>query len=608
EKERGITITLGFTSFLTKSGDEISIVDVPGHEKFIKTMISGAAGMDMIMLVIAADDGIMPQTREHLDICTLLGVKGGLIVLTKTDIVEEEWLELVEADIKKFVRGSFLETAPILKVSSVTNAGIDELKSEIESMAATVIVEEAAGLARMPVDRIFTMKGFGTVVTGTLLSGEIDVGDEIVLLPSGKSAKVRSLQQHGSIAEKAKARGRVAVNLASFDKDESIRGELLVKKGAFSSSPIIDAYIMNISSENIAIKNMSKIRFVAHTNRAMAEIRLITGKKLSPGESGYAQIRLDKPLPLVSDDRFILLGTSKIQTLGGGIVLNPKAKLLPIRKQGALLDELEHLKATPLIARAEIFIKKAGTHGISLTELSSLINLKEKKIKKSLSKELNKGSILLYDSEHQSFVSGEGLSQAKARLLSIIEEFHEVNPAKPGIMKEELRGKALSIMPDKLFSYTLKVLAKEEGVIIKSDIVLAKAFSESVSEFSKELRGEIEKIYLDGVLMPPFLPELKKRLSAHKPVYIDDTLNALIRDSVLVRISEGYYLHESIFEGLKAKLFSYFKEHESIDLSGFKAMTNASRKYTVPLLEKFDMLGITVRQSDNSRRACRSQT
>jgi selenocysteine-specific elongation factor len=601
EKERGITISLGFTSFLTRDGDEIGIVDVPGHEKFIKTMISGASGMDMIILVIAADDGVMPQTREHLDICTLLGIKHGLIALTKIDTVDGEWLELVTGDIKKFVSGTFLHDAPIVKVSTVTGEGIDRLKETIEDTIAKIVEREISGLARMPVDRIFTMKGFGTVLTGSLISGELNTGDDIQLLPSERTAKIRGLQQHGNKTDRALPGSRIAVNLSSLEKDEGLRGELLVMKGTFPASNIFDVHVKNVSAENITIKSLSKVRFLALTNRRIAEIRLLSGKQLKPGESAFAQIVLKEPLPLVVDDRFILLGTSKIQTLGGGIILNPVAKLIPKKRHGELIDELKSIMDSGTDIRAEIFIKKAGLSGMSLNELSCILNKKEKALKKSLTKALSSGLIVQYDADSKSFVSNESLVRAKGKIVDYLADFHKANPARAGMGKEELKSRASSVMPEKLYGFALKSLSKDKTLVISSELVLLKEFEDNVKEFSREIKVKVEGIYKENGLTPPFFPELKKRLAEFKPGHIDDTLSALLREKKLVRISEGYYLHEDSFNRLKEELTRHLKEHSFIDAGGFKSITNASRKYTIPLLEKFDMLGVTIRRADNSR-------
>jgi len=601
EKERGITIALGFVSYTTAAGDEISIVDVPGHEKFIRTMISGAQGLDMITLVIAADDGVMPQTREHLDICSLLGIKHGLVALTKCDLVDDDWLELVKADIAKFTAGTFLQSAPVVSVSSATGDGLDDLKAAIESCAADVVEREVSGLTRMPIDRVFTMKGFGTVLTGTLISGELNVGDELTLLPSGKDAKVRGLQQHGKLTDSVLAGNRVAVNFTSLAKDESLRGELLVKSDSFITSPIYDVLISNVSAEKLPIKNLAKIRFLAHTDRCIAEIRLLSGKQIKPGESGYAQIKLDKPLPLTVDDRFILLGTSKVQTLGGGTILNIPEKLCRKKMQGELEAALKTIKDSDSIARAEIFITRSGLQGMSLKRLSTMLNLKEKVIAKGLAKSLATGALIKYDSDRISFVSAESFCAVKDKILNILDEFHKEHPATSGMVREELKGKIAQSMPERLYLHALKSLEKGEDVVVRAELVMLAAHAESGAQFSGQIREEIESVYQESYLTPPSLSELKKQLSTHKPNHIDDTFNTLVREGVLVRISEGYYLHAESFSRLTAELTAYLAEHGSIDAAGFKTITNTSRKYSIPLLEKFDMIGVTIRRADNTR-------
>ncbi len=602
EKERGITIVLGFCGMTTDSGDDISIVDVPGHEKFIKAMISGAAGIDMVMLVIAADDGVMPQTREHLEICRLLGIRHGFVALTKCDLVDQDWLELVTEDITKFTAGTFLGGAPVVRVSAATNDGIDELKSVIMDTAKKVGEREITGLPRLPVDRVFTMKGFGTVVTGTLISGELSTGDIVELLPGGESAKIRSLQQHGMKVETAFAGSRVAVNLASFEKDESIRGELLVKKDTFTASSAVDVHLTNVSAENITIKNRSTLRFLTLTTRAMAKALLYTGAQIKPGEEGYARLLLDKPLPCVVDDKFILLGTSKIQTIGGGTILNPHAKPAPRKGRAALIAELASIKDSDAAARAEIFIRRAATNGISLRELSLILNIKEKLLFKTLAKPLSAGVIIQFDRGAKSFVSKESFGETEKMALSALNDFHKNNPAKAGMVKEELKSRVCGFAPLKLYEYALKSLVDAGEVTVSAELVMLKDHESDVTGFAKELKEELCGIFIKSGLTPPFLQGLKSMLTAYKPTHVRDTIDVLVREKILIKISDGYYLHIDTFNSLQNELVEYLNGHDSIDAGRFKEMTNTSRKYAIPLMERFDMMHVTVRQPDNTRR------
>ncbi len=340
EKERGITIELGFAALDLPSGQHLGIVDVPGHEKFVKNMVAGATGIDIVVMVIAADEGVMPQTREHMEICTLLGVQYGMVAVTKIDMVDEEWLELALEDIRDFVRGTFLEDAPMAPVSSLTAEGIPEFIEILDELAAKIPERPPSDLFRLPIDRVFTMKGFGTVITGTLISGRVQVGDTIMIYPSGITSKVRGIQVHNKSADDARAGMRTAINFQGLEKEAISRGEVLSKPSTLEASYMVDVSLHYLASNKKPIKNRTRVRFHTGTSEVLGNLILLDREELAPGEEAIIQLRLDSPVALVKDDRFVIRSYSPIYTIGGGVVLNP----IPLKHKRLKPDTVEGTK------------------------------------------------------------------------------------------------------------------------------------------------------------------------------------------------------------------------------------------------------------------------
>jgi len=367
EKERGITIELGFASLDLPDGQHLGIVDVPGHEKFVKNMVAGATGIDIVVMVIAADEGVMPQTREHMEICTLLGIQHGLIVMTKTDMVDEEWLELALEDIREFSQGTFLEEAPIMPVSSVTGDGIPELIGAINEIAGSIPQRPPSSLFRLPIDRVFTMKGFGTVITGTLVSGKISVGETIMVYPTGITSKVRGIQVHNLSAETAEAGQRTAINFQGLDKAAVKRGEVLSTPDALIASYMVDISFHYLASSKKPLKNRTLVRFHTGTSEVMGYLILLEQEELPPGQTVVAQLRLDSPVAIVKDDRFVIRSYSPVRTIGGGQVLNPIPQKHKRLKQD-VIDGLQHLTDEDPEAIISQQIQQAGYGGVSFRQ------------------------------------------------------------------------------------------------------------------------------------------------------------------------------------------------------------------------------------------------
>ncbi|MCJ7829902.1 MAG: selenocysteine-specific translation elongation factor, partial [Desulfobacterales bacterium] len=398
EKLRGITIELGFASMDLPSGQHVGIVDVPGHEKFVKNMVAGATGIDIVAMVIAADEGVMPQTREHMEICTLLGIRHGFVVLSKVDLVDEEWRELVEQDIGEFVQGSFLEEAPVIPFSAVTGQGIPEFTQALEELCPKVPERSTAGLFRLPVDRVFTMKGFGTVITGTLISGRVRVGDTITVYPSGKTSKVRGVLVHNQSVEAAEAGMRTAINFQGLDKSTVNRGEVVALPGTLKPSYMLDLSLHFLASNPKPAKNRQRVRFHAGTSEILGNLILLDREELQPGERAVVQVRLDAPATCVRDDRYVIRSYSPVRTIGGGWVLNPippkHKRLKPETVEG--LSRLAEQDPEALIA---YHLEAAGYEGLLLSDLKIMTNLPEKRLESTLQGLLSQRSVLLVDRE-----------------------------------------------------------------------------------------------------------------------------------------------------------------------------------------------------------------
>jgi len=394
EKLRGITIELGFASIDLPSGQHLGIVDVPGHEKFIKNMVAGATGIDIVAMVIAADEGVMPQTREHMEICTLLEIKQGLVVLTKTDLVDEEWLELVIEDVNEFTRGTFLEGKPVMPVSSVTGQGIPEFIKALDELSAVTPSRSVKSLFRLPVDRVFSIKGFGTVITGTLISGRVKTGDTVMIYPSGITSKVRGIQIHNQSVNSAEAGMRTAINFQGLEKTSVQRGEVVSSPEALKASYMLDVSVHFLKSNKKPVKNRTLIRFHTGTSEIPGHVVLLDKDEIIPGETTVAQIRLDSPVAVVSDDKFVIRSYSPVRTIGGGQILNPLPQKHK-RFKKSISEGLKTLITQPPEEITAYHVDNSGYKGISFSDLKIMTNIPEKQLDNALQKLLSEEVYLL---------------------------------------------------------------------------------------------------------------------------------------------------------------------------------------------------------------------
>jgi len=592
EKERGITIELGFTFLDLPSGIRLGIIDVPGHEKFVKHMVAGVWGIDLVALIIAADEGVMPQTKEHLDICKLLKVKKGLIVVTKIDLVERELLELVREEVTDIAKDTFLKDAPILAVSSMTGEGIPQLISTLDHLSMEVEERPSDGLFRLPIDRVFIMKGFGTVVTGTMVSGKLSLAETVEILPSGFEGKVRNLQVYNRPVEEAVAGERAAVNLQGIETSAIERGDVLVHPKTFTSTQLLDVYLEYLLIAPRPLKHRTRQRFHIGTNSTTASIFLLDREELAPGEGGFAQLRLERSVIALPQDRFVIRGSGAIQTLGGGVVLDTH----PIkhrRYSPPVINDLILLKDGSSEQAISQYILRSGMAGISIGDLLNRVAMTPNEIQTILRKMIGRGDILLVDSEKLKVIEISQYQRLKEMALIQLREFHQRSPMRTGLAKEELRTKLPAEVDMKLFQILINGFIQSKEVILEKDKLRLPEHQISSAD-EKGLVKRVEETILRGGLQPPSPQELSEEWSEEEEA-VQAIIEHLVHDGVLVKIKSGMYFHRVHFENLKEGLINYLKSHKEITISQFKELTGASRKYAIPLIEYFDQIKLTLR-------------
>jgi selenocysteine-specific elongation factor len=596
EKRRGITIDIGFAHLDLPAPDgsriRLGFVDVPGHERFVRNMLAGVGGIDLVLLVIAADEGIKPQTREHFDICRLLAIRRGITVLTKSDAVDAETLEVVRLEVEDYVRGSFLDTtldpakSPMVAVSSLTSAGLDELKSALVQVASEVTAKDSAALARLPIDRVFTMKGFGTVVTGTLVAGTIRKEEELEVFPSGKRVRVRGVQVHGSSAEAAVAGQRTALNLAALSTEDLARGMTLATANTFRSTSRVDALLSLLPSAK-PFRDGARVHFHAYTTETIAEARLYGTKQLTPGDEAYAQLRLAEPMLLLPGDRFIVRQFSPVVTIGGGVVLDASP---PTRKQRAE-DAIAFLKIMRDGSPEEVLAARAarrGAIGLRLDDIPGEMNIRREEAAKLAAK-----TGLVWCSPV--FVAPAAFAEIKADLLRALKKFHDANPLVAGMSKEELRDR-MNLGPEVFYS-VLGNLAEEKKLEVAGELVHLPGRGVVMKDEEAESKKIIEHAFASAGLKVPSLKEVLAGLKVDK-IRAQKIVTLLLRDRVLIKISEDLVFHQSALMDLRHKIAALKSSVPKIDVARFKDITGISRKYAIPLLEYLDHERVTRRVGD----------
>ncbi len=596
EKERGITIELGFAHLELPDGAQFGIVDVPGHERFVRAMVAGVGGMDLVMLVIAADEGVMPQTREHLEICQLLGVKNGLVALTKCDMVDDDWLQLVVEEVRDYLAGSFLAEAPIIPVSSKTAAGLEDLKSVLAELAAEVQEKSDDGPFRLPVDRVFTVAGFGTVVTGTLLSGEIATGDEVEILPSGLTSRVRSVQTHGQKAERASAGQRVAVNIQGIEHGDMLRGDVVVPRGAFRTTRAVDARIDYLSSAPRELKHRATLRLHSATYEVPAQVILLDRDVLEPGDSAFVQLRLKSRTLLLPGDRFIVRSYSPQITIGGGVVIDPA----PPRRRRRSAQALELLTALGGGEDADkilLLIRESLLSGLPLDDLITRSGLSAKKTEAALAGLLSQGLLVQVVREPRIFLSKEAFADLKSLLLAGLENYLRENPLKEGIGKEELKARIPKRSDLRFFGPVLASLEKDGKALADRDLVKKPGHKASAAVDQVGLQTKLESALQKGGAEPPGIKDLCETVRCGEKEALEH-LNLLTREGRAVKIKSDIFYAPQPLQALREKLVAYLQEKGEVTPPDFRELTGLSRKFMIPLLEYFDQEKVTIRVGD----------
>ena len=596
EKARGITIELGFAHLLLPGDIQLGIVDVPGHERFVRAMVAGVGGMDMVMLVIAADEGVMPQTREHLDICRLLGVQQGLVVLTKCDLVDPDWLELVTEEVREFVAGSFLAGSPIVPVSARQGTGVEQLKKELRTMAGGVDQKRRDGAFRMPVDRAFTVAGFGTVVTGTLLSGQIRVGDEVELLPSGICTKIRGVQAHGSPAEAGSAGQRLALNLQGVDNNQAQRGDVVVPRGLYRITRTVDVEIVSLKSAARPLKHRSTLRLHSATYEVPAQVILLDRESLEPGESCFAQLRLASPVLLLNGDPFVLRSYSPSQTVGGGTILDPS----PPRRRRRSVEALELLESMSLGDESEMverLVTASLLSGISFQDLLRRTGLSAKRLDAALSSHLSSGKVLQMVREPRIFLGRDSFSALCDTLLSRVEAYLAQNPVKEGISREELKTRIPARSDGRFFTHCLQHLEGEKKIVADRDQVKLPGEKREAAGGNADIQQKLEELLINGANEPPTVRELCELLLLPEKTVVDH-LSLLARQGRAVKVKNDIFYASAPLQVITETTLEHLRAKGEITPAEFREITGLSRKFMIPLLEYFDSLKMTVRVGD----------
>lgn len=597
EQKRGITIELGFAFLDLACGHRVGLVDVPGHEKFVKNMVAGAAGIDFVIFVIAADEGIMPQTTEHFEICRLLGVERGIIALTKVDMVEPDWLEMVTEEVRDYFVGTFLEEAELVAVSSTTGAGIDDLKTGIDTLVKGFAFAETHGPFRLPVDRVFSMKGFGSVVTGTSLTGRLKLGDDVELFPKALFGKVRGIQSHGETVDMVEAGKRTAINVQGISQDEIERGNQLITPGCVEASYMFDARFSYLSSREKPLKNRTRVRVHIGSAEIMGRVVLLDDETLAPGSEANIQILLEEPCGCWPKDRYVVRSYSPVATIGGGVIYGTsprkRKRFKPENSDVFAIYERDDLEDIFLLR-----LNESGVSGLTQVELGVKCGLFGKKLDKALQRPVSGRRIIVVDSDSRLMVSGETFELLSAKIIDLLTEYHTQNPQKPGLDKEELRSREFAYLNGRIFRTLLTSLAKQKLIHVEDAIL--RLFDHKVVFLADESKtqDELLQFYLAGGLKTPTIKEAYARFPKLEPAFIKDMLMVLVSRNDMVKVNEDLYFTTEVLGQLKIDLYEFIQREGDIDAPRFKELTGLTRKFSIPLLEHFDKEKLTLRVGD----------
>ena len=607
EKRRGITIELGFAHLPLPGGTVAGVVDVPGHERFVRAMAAGAGGIDVVVLVVAADEGVMPQTREHLDICRLLGVPRGLVAVTKSDLLPglgSDWLPLLEEEIRGACAGTFLEKAPIVPVSARTGDGLPRLVEALAALAAEVPERPADGPLFLPVDRAFTLKGFGTVVTGTVLSGTVAEGDALALVPPSAAVgelRARTVQVHGKGAPRASAGQRTAVNLPGVEAQAISRGQVLAHPGVVPPTSILDVELSLLEGSPRPIRHRSRLLLHVGTAQVPCAVALVDGRpEIAPGATGFAQLRLAAPVAALPGQRFILRGFRAIEgrgkTVGGGRVL----AILPRKRRRGRPDDAEQLRVLAggdPDARLLTVLEMAGPAGLSADSLLGRTALSPRAVQSGLERLGARGQALLFDRDHRAWVASTVARELQARILEALAAFHAAQPLAAGAGREELRGRLPPVTDPRLFSRLVAQLQERDEVAAVGDQVRLRGHAAASGGQGGALKDRIAGLLREGALAPPRVADLPA-LSGGSPSDVSAVLKLLAADGIAVRVSPEIWFDGAAVAGLRERLVSHLRARKEIATQEFKELVGATRKHVIPLAEYFDRERVTLRVGD----------
>ncbi len=597
EKRRGITIELGFAHLPMPDGERLGIVDVPGHERFVKNMVAGAAGIDFVMLIIAADEGVMPQTREHLEICSLLGIKHGFVALTKIDMVDAEWIDLVQEDIKTFLKGTFLEDAPIFPVSSITKDGLEPMREHIFACTKNLDPSRESNLFRLPVDRIFTMKGHGTVVTGTLIAGEVNVGDEAVFMPDEVSTKVRNIQWHNSSAETAAAGQRCAINVQNIEVGEVERGSVLTHPDTLFPATRWLVMLQCLSSAPRAIRARTEIHFHHGAREVAAKLYFFDRDRLEPGQSALTEVRFTTPMVGVWGDRCVVRAYSPLRTVAGGTIIHPmdahlQRKDANFETRFNLLSTLQDMQN--LEERVLAQLQLADEYGASFAELMVLCNAHDKKLEKSLQLLSSKGDILCFDKDERLWIHMQAVNKLMQQCLEQAENFHKRDPLKSGMA----RGVLCPKQKPKLAHLIIERCLKAGTLVAEGDTLRLATHKIELDSNKTDLRKSLLDAHTKTGLTPPNLKDVLEELGVNAKEAAP-VLKLLVEEKQLVKVKDGLYYSASTIEDILKKVKVWFENHDDLDPASLKEVLGGiSRKFLIALLEYMDRERITIRVGD----------
>jgi selenocysteine-specific elongation factor len=592
EKRRGISIDLGFANLQIGQDLRIGIVDVPGHERFVKNMLAGVGGIDLVLFVVAADESIKPQTREHFDICRLLQIPRGIVVLTKSDLVDPDLLELVRLEVDEFVAGSFLENAPVIAVSSTTGSGIEDLKQALRSAAVTIPLKDASRRTRLPLDRAFSMRGFGTVVTGTLAAGTLQLEQELEIQPStsNQRVRVRGLQVHGSAVKKAVAGQRTAVNIAGAEPGDLARGMVLTEPGILRATQTIDATLDLLPTSPVPLKHQMPVHFHAGTSEVEASIRLLqdgtSSKPVPPGSRAYVRILLKHPVLLLPGDRFIIRMFSPVITIGGGSVLEIAPP--PRMKRVATLKRLQTMETGSIRDRLALYVRESR-FGLTAAELVTRTGWLQQEIDSNL----DDGLLVVTHQQQQIYVDREWAHGRVAKFREILKDYHRKNPLQPGLPKEELRSRELAGAPPYLLDALVHLV---RDVVAEGEIVRLASHKVQFQEDEAAAVAKIEAAFESAGLAVPSTGEVLAK-SGVEPARAKSLLVILLKQQKLVKAGEDLLFHHSAIAKLKQLLS--VRKGQKFGVPEFKEWTGVSRKYAIPLLEFLDREKVTRREGDS---------